>query len=123
MKTVGERIKFVREEKLKVNRSELAAMLGLSPATITKWEQPTFGKMIDAQHLVMLCEVTNVPVSFFMSGLADPEREKDLSRIFARLKIMDPEDYQHHKPDLDTVSERWVGKGAERRLRRVQNKG
>ena len=70
---MGRRIEFARN-KMKMSKSEFAALVGVGPSSYTAWIN---GKSSPTVHsLAKLCEVSGVPSSFF-----NPERLSDIREV------------------------------------------
>ncbi len=64
MSTLGERIRFAREQK-GILQNELAKLIGIkSSAVISNWEKDI--NKPDAEKIVRLCDVLDVSVSFLL---------------------------------------------------------
>lgn len=76
MSTLGERIKYAREQK-KLLQSDLAKLIGVKSAgVISNWEKDL--NKPDAEKIVKLCEVLNVSVSYLLDYYGKSEFEINL---------------------------------------------
>ena len=64
MNTLGERIREARD-KMGLYQGQLGMALGVSGAVISNWEKGL--NKPDADKLVRLCEVLNVPIAYLLS--------------------------------------------------------
>lgn len=55
------------------SQKKLAGLLGISYQQLQKYEQG--GNRLTVERLLQLCDVFNVPMSAFLSGIAVPDRD------------------------------------------------
>lgn len=80
---ISEKIKFQREEVMNLKQKELAPMIGVSIATLKKWENDE--NFPNVNHLIMISMACNVSLQY----LIYENHEEELSQIG-----LDDEEYE-----------------------------
>lgn len=75
MKDIGKMLSSLRRER-KISQDDLAGKLGLTKQTISNYEKNK--RRPDYETLEAICDILNVPVTFFMSS---DERDQELRRV------------------------------------------
>ena len=75
MKDIGKMLSSLRRER-KISQDDLAGKLGLTKQTISNYEKNK--RRPDYETLEAICDILNVPVTFFMSS---DERDQELKRV------------------------------------------
>lgn len=83
---IGERIKL-RRKTLGISQSKLGAMLGVSYAQIQKYEKGL--NRIGVGFLCQIAEALRVPVTFFVSDLADSADRHALPQLTGARELME----------------------------------
>ena len=86
-RTMGERIKQLRTNKLAIDQSKLASLVGVTAMAVSKWERDQ--NAIDMEHLKRLAEETGVGPDWLLNGESPPER---FVKLWELLSIVDEQD-------------------------------
>lgn len=81
MKTIGERLKSLRESK-KLEQKELASLFSVTPTTISRYEKAgeEKGRIPDADMLVLYADYFDVSVDYILGRVDHPQYiRKELS--------------------------------------------
>ncbi len=72
---LGDRIRKIREDKLKISKKELADILGISQSAVNQWEKGI--NFPSQKRLISLARVLDVSYEWLVSGFGDLDKKDD----------------------------------------------
>jgi transcriptional regulator with XRE-family HTH domain len=90
---IGERIRLLRTEKLRLKQAELAKRLGVSHGTVSYWER---GGNPHPEHFRRLAGFAGVTVEYLTNGHDATDLDPRIQRLNDRLAILDDEQLDNY---------------------------
>jgi transcriptional regulator with XRE-family HTH domain len=104
--TLGERIKLVRTQKLRVEQGTLAAMIGVSAVAVSKWERDE--TVITPDNLERLAKVTDVRIEWYTTkNLIDVMSQRD-RMAFWLFAMLSEDDQTFFRDNVDSFIEHFL---------------
>ena len=115
IKKFGSRIRYIRENELKMTREEFAELLELSISTIVRLENPNKNKVTNVETYFKVAQATGYSLEELLVGIYSNKNNREIKRINYILNVLSKEELNYifknvqeftrfmHKKDTKTL--------------------
>lgn len=117
IKKFGSRIRYIRENELKMTREEFAELLELSNSTVVRLENPNKNKVTNVETYFKVSQATGYSLEELLVGIYSNKNNREIKRINYILNVLSKDELNYifkniqdftrfiHRNDLKTLED------------------